>query len=499
MRNLTLLVLADLHLLQAGQAAPPVTDRQCDLGVELAERAITDARRGGGFDAVVLLGDLLEAGEAPGADRDLAALEEVIHEAVGDVPRIVVPGNHDGDAELVLSIFNDEPGLHEVKGWRLFSFLDCWDEQNVCRRPPDQMRRFAREARRAGEGPLIVLQHNPLHPPIESDYPYIPPDREPIMSAYAGAGVLLTLSGHYHRGQPLSEAGGVRYYTCPSLCGSPFRYALVRLEGQEVAVKECQLRLPEEPPLFDVHAHTHYAYCAENVTAEGVIWRARLFGLSGVCLSEHSDQLYLTHQEHRSYHALEADGYWQSPRSVESERMPRYRREMEPLRSDFVRLGLEIELDGLGRPGVRPSHLEGWDLLLGAVHWMPGGVEGRSLEEVKRAFMENVRTLLESGVDVLAHPFRFFRRQGLERPVDLYRPVVRMLARHGAMAEINFHTNDPDPEFFAVCLEEGVRVALASDAHELREVGDFRPHLALLRAAAGRKDVSDLIYAPPAL
>ncbi len=458
------------------------------------QRALLDARRRGAADAIVLLGDLIEDPTDAGAERDLAALEQTIHDAAGNLPLIMVPGNHDGNADLVLSIFGDRPGPHEVRGYRLHSFLDGWDECDVCRRPREDMRRFAEEAGPRSDKPLIVLQHNPLHPPIESEYPYILADCESIMSAYSDAGVLLSLSGHYHAGQEPSRSGGVSYYTCPALCESPFRYAMVTLEGREVTVTEHPLRLAESPPLIDVHTHTHYAYCGAGVSAVEVIRRARLFGLAGVCLTEHADQLYLTRQEHTSGHVFEDPDFWCTPRSAESERMPRYRAEVGPLRNDFVSVGLEVELDADGRPALRDQHREGWDLLLGTVHWTPGGVEGLTASEVNRRFLRDTERILQSGVDVLAHPFRFFRRNKLAPPGELYRPVAVLLARYGAAAEINFHTNEPDPEFFTICIAEGVKIALGSDAHELREVADLHPHLAVLREAAGTEDVTDLLY-----
>jgi len=348
MADLTLLVLADVHFRQAGQPLSSGGIPDTDLGAELVERAILDARRRGGFDALVLLGDLLDAGGAPGADRDLALLEDVIYRAAGDVPRIVVPGNHDGDAALVLSILADQGGLHEVKGYRLYSFVDAWDDRDVGTRPPEAMERFAGQSRAGAERPLVVLQHNALHPPIEDDYPYMLQGREAIMRAYAQARVVLSLSGHYHAGQPLQEAGGVRYYTCPAICRAPYRYALVRLKGRQVGVSEHQLRLPEELRLLDVHTHTQYAYCGEDVSAPEVVRRARLFGLAGVGITEHADQLYLTRQEHDSCYVYRDNDYWRVPRSAESQRMPLYRQDVQPLRSDFVRLGLEVELDGLG-------------------------------------------------------------------------------------------------------------------------------------------------------
>jgi len=499
MSELTLLVVGDTHFLDSARAEPSDPTRECRLAGELLQRAVLDARRRGGFDAVVLLGDMVDAGQAPGADRDVAVIEQILHEASADVPRIIVPGNHDGDVELVLSIFSERPGMREVGGYRIYNFADRWDERNVCLRTQDEMQRFAQQARASDDKPLIVVQHNPLHPPIESDYPFMPPNRDAIMSAYSDAGVLLSLSGHYHAGQPLCESGGVLYYTCPALCESPFRYALVRLHGREVDVSEHQLRHQDNPPLFDVHSHTQYAYCGRGVSATEVIRRAGIFGLAGVCLTEHADQLYATRQEHDSGYGGDHPDFWCAPRSNESERMPRYRAEITPLRSDFVKLALEVELDAVGRPTLRQSDRDGWDMLIGSMHWIPGGVSGLSLDEVKRRFMRDTERILRFGVAVLAHPFRFFRRSDLAPPRDLYRPVARLLAQYGAAAEINFHCNQPDPEFFAICIERGVKIALGTDTHELWEAGDLHPHLSVLRAAAGREDVTDLLFPPPAV
>jgi histidinol phosphatase-like PHP family hydrolase len=496
MLGATLLVLSDTHALVATKAEPSGARRECSMGIELAVRAVRDAKRRGGFDAVVLLGDMLDAGGRPGAEEDAATLAAALSKAAGDVPRIVVPGNHDGAPEALLSAFDDWPGPHEVRGYCLYSFVDGWGEGDVCHRSADAMRRFEQDARGCAR-PLIVLQHNPLHPPIVSDYPYMLAERESVMAAYAKAGVMLSLSGHYHPGQPVTACGGVNYYTLPSLAESPFRYALVHLEGRKFTLEERALKLPDDLPLCDVHAHTHYAYCSEDVTPAESIRRARLFGLKGICLTEHSDQLYLTREEYTSLMVFRENDYWRSRRSDEAERMPRYRAEVEPLRDEYVKLGVEIETDGLGRPVLREEHSSGWDLRLGAVHWLPGVAGKAGTKEVKEAFMANVRALLDSGVDVLAHPFRFFRRGKAEPPRELYRPLARLLAERGTAAELNFHTNQPDAEFFAMCVEEGVKIALGSDAHNLLEVGEFHPHLELLRRAAGRSDVADLLFTRP--
>ena len=80
---------------------------------------------------------------------------------------------------------------------------------------------------------------------------------------------------------------------------------------------------------------------------------------------------------------------------------------------------------------------------------------------------------------------------------DLYEPLADLLAETGTAAELNTHKAPPDPAFFRLCIERGVKVAFATDSHCLAEVGQMAPHLRILREAAGREDVGDLLFIPP--
>ncbi|MDP6439746.1 MAG: metallophosphoesterase, partial [Candidatus Brocadiia bacterium] len=260
MAEITVLILGDVHFASQPGRRAEVEGVPLRLGAELVERAIVDACRRSSFDAVAMMGDLVDDGSAAGAEADLAELAAVLGDLAGGVPHIVIPGNHDGPAaESLLAAFGDRPGLHEVKGYRFFSFADSWDENDVGHRSAEAMRRLAEEAARPAAGPLIVLQHNCVYPPIDDEYPYVFADPEPIMAGYRRGEVLLSLNGHYHAGQPLCAEGGVQYYTAPSVHRSPFRYALCRLDGRCVSIEEHCLKLPDSPPLYDAHSHTQYA------------------------------------------------------------------------------------------------------------------------------------------------------------------------------------------------------------------------------------------------
>ena len=68
----------------------------------------------------------------------------------------------------------------------------------------------------------------------------------------------------------------------------------------------------------------------------------------------------------------------------------------------------------------------------------------------------------------------------------MYATVAEMLAGRAIAAEVNYHTNSPDPRFVEACLARGVKIALGTDAHALWEVGELAPHLAVLREAGVR-------------
>jgi histidinol phosphatase-like PHP family hydrolase len=345
--------------------------------------------------------------------------------------------------------------------------------------------------------PLIAVQHNPLHPAIDDPYPYLPLNAEAIRAGYERAGVVLSLSGHYHAGQPLHDVGGVRYSTIPAAGDAPFRFAHVRLDGRNVELREHALRL-DVPGLIDAHCHTEYSYCGKAVTAEDDIAISQLLGVSRLCLVDHSFQLYLNSDEAWSWR-------WQTDRALVDRawadgrgRMPTYRRRAASLRSDFVRVGLEVDLLDDGMLFLAEEDRTGWDVLIGSVHAIHGSPRfGSSQGEVERIFLREVERLLRHPIDVLAHPFRFFRRADLAHPVHLHKPVADLLAAAGVAAEINFHINVPNVRFVEECLARGVKIALGTDSHDVVEVGDLSPHLAVLRqAGVGEADLPRVLFQP---
>ena len=110
-------------------------------------------------------------------------------------------------------------------------------------------------------------------------------------------------------------------------------------------------------------------------------------------------------------------------------------------------------------------------------------------------FFSLVKSLIESGIDILAHPFRMYAWNGDgNKPVRLFEPIVELLKKHHVAAELNFHHNRPDPVFTKMCIDAGVKLALGSDAHNLYQVGFFQPHLKFLREIGYTGELKDILF-----
>ncbi len=479
-----LVVIADPHVaLTTRDLAGIPPKRSGSLGLELIRRALEDAVKRGGLHALALTGDVLNDGASPDAAMTLGRVAMELQRGAGDVPRLVVPGNHDGPPQQLVRALTGESGGCQIGGCRFYIFVDGYGPGDVCTRAEQDQRAFLDWASR-GSGPIIVLQHNPMNPVIDDPYPYMLTNRQQVMADYARAGVAMCLSGHYHKGQPETTVDGVRYMTVPAICEGDFPYVVVALRGRDISIETRTLRLPAGPALIDSHVHTEFAYCSRDNSADAMIARARRIGLSGVRLVEHAPQIYCKAEDFWPGRHVHDPKVW---RSREHSRAKAFRAAMAPRRSDFVKIGLEVELDVAGHLTLHEE--DRWvDLLVGALHFWRKDPKEMTDAALAGEFMATCEGLVRGGVKILAHPWRIFPWSQRATPKDLYGPLADLLALAGVAAEINFHGNQSDPAFFATCLERGAKISLGSDAHELYEVGSFWPHLEVLRQAAGSSD-----------
>jgi len=476
LKPLNLLVIADPHYTHhaKGKSDDPAPPGRYTL--EWVKRALDEAMRFMQPDALVLLGDVIENGSSDDAEKDITEFAEGIQQL--DIPCVAIPGNHDGDPERFLRIFGEHAGAHEVNGHNLYTFVDDRSPEDVTTRSAAALAAFANVSENK---PIIAIQHNPVYPQVDcSNWPYMPTNTDEIVSSYERANVVLSLSGHYHKGVDPLAHNGTTYLTCPSIADGPFPFYLITVRGRHVETQRLELALPQTFAPFDAHTHTHFGYCAVDVHPARSSERARLLGLSGLACVEHAGQIYLSAEEFWQQQNVQQPDMIRKARSAGTDRMAQYRAEMATYRSPFLHVGLEVDCDKHGKLNLLDEDREGWDILLGAIHCLPEQFSTDTPGQCVQGFMWTVEKLVTQGINVLAHPFRFLAQHGLPRRAELYRPVAELLSAHGVAAEMNLRHNAADPEFFRICLEHGVRLTLASDAHNQHEVGALQPHLRML-------------------
>jgi hypothetical protein len=234
--SLDLLVLTDLHYIHLADDVCTIPERRNDLGPAFLRAAFQDLTQAGvSPDTLILLGDLVNDGLAQGADRDLADLAQAARDT--GLPVLALPGNHDGDAASFVRAFDCPPGLHPLNGYGFLVFHDQVAPDHVTSRPQEGLALPAQISRQQPDLPLVALQHNPLYPTIDHEYPFIPVNAGQILAGYQEAGVILSLSGHYHPGQPAQAHRGTLYTTLPAACEAPHPYAHVHIEGRDIEVR----------------------------------------------------------------------------------------------------------------------------------------------------------------------------------------------------------------------------------------------------------------------
>ncbi|MEW6356865.1 MAG: PHP domain-containing protein [Planctomycetota bacterium] len=225
---------------------------------------------------------------------------------------------------------------------------------------------------------------------------------------------------------------------------------------------------------FDWHVHTERSYCSEPpLSLDDLRREAERKGLRGFAVTDHTAHLYFPENRAWRYEFIEDYSVFARVRDEGNPRLEKYLNDLRPLRGDGILAGIEVEAAVSGELIVDERLAREFDVVIGAVHWLPGHKDAPR-EEFEALFLRNTMDLLDRDIDILAHPTRIFRRGDRPIPTRLYEEIVRRAAERGVAIEINSHSQrDPDAAFARLCIRHGIRLAMSSDTHNIRELGDF--------------------------
>lgn len=239
--------ITDLHARYHQPGTSRLSERRSRRMPELFEQALAELRARGA-DAVAVTGDLLDVPGyildhddyydydrqfwAEAIEADYRLFRELL-EAAG-LPYLVLPGNHDQIA-IMAKVFPPQPVV-ELGGYRVVSF---WDRDFYAHMPRrlSHERRLMEQVLRDDSPPQIHLQHYVITPELNQHWPHTYLEGAQLLARLADSDrVVLSLSGHYHRGTELLRHGGCQFTTAPAFTEFPHPYRLYHLAGDEVVM-----------------------------------------------------------------------------------------------------------------------------------------------------------------------------------------------------------------------------------------------------------------------
>ncbi|MDI6643238.1 MAG: PHP domain-containing protein [Candidatus Hodarchaeaceae archaeon] len=224
------------------------------------------------------------------------------------------------------------------------------------------------------------------------------------------------------------------------------------------------------PAKFDFHLHTSYSDGTSAPPA--MVEAAEARGLEAVAFTDHGPELSVG-----------------TPR----EKLDLILQDIELAREDAgipVLASIEANVvDERGRIDVEEEFTKKLDLLMVAIHNLRGTND--RLEMARDYLMRATRAIEQREVNVFAHPFFLHHDLLPHLSREEIEDFVRLAAARGVAMEVNMKYKAPGDEFFALCLREGVKLSIGSDAHTLAEVGRIDWALATLRRVGAKRE--DLI------
>jgi histidinol phosphatase-like PHP family hydrolase len=224
---------------------------------------------------------------------------------------------------------------------------------------------------------------------------------------------------------------------------------------------------------YDYHIHTHHLKCADgSMQVADIVRRAEALGLTSIAITDH-----LNRPEQLVLHE-------------------RIRTELEALRP-AIEVYFGVELNFYNTTGKFPystaaKEALGFEVTLGGVHGTYVATDDRATI-IALQHAHHLFTCNDPLVDVLVHPWWFpweeFQAKGLrwfadmaDIPEALHRELARTARATATAIELNASAIFLNPRYsdrfkedyrhyVRILAEEGVKFALASDAHRLSELG----------------------------
>lgn len=236
--------------------------------------------------------------------------------------------------------------------------------------------------------------------------------------------------------------------------------------------------------MLDCHFHTNRSYCADrdmtlDVAVDAI---AANDSLDAIAITDHTFALYFPEKVAWSWTYMSDSSVFDAHREFGAGHMESYLASIDAKRDEGLLAGLETELMSDGRFTFDPEFRDRIDVLIGSVHFLPFS-DNADKSEIFEVWRKNTSALINGGIDILGHPFRFIANH-IPVTESVVKDVVEEAIAAGVALELNSHYEvDTDVMMLREVAERNGCLALSTDSHRRDEAGVFSYHEKVLREA----------------
>jgi histidinol phosphatase-like PHP family hydrolase len=222
------------------------------------------------------------------------------------------------------------------------------------------------------------------------------------------------------------------------------------------------------------------SYCAEQgLTPQFYVEKLKSLSEPGaVCITNHGMALYFPGEIAWKWEFITDSAVFDKWLDSGNKKLSEHIREVRGIACPKLFVGIEVEMMNDGRLTFDPCFRDDLDIIIGSVHFLPVSAP---CEDTRRRWLEHTLKLINSGIDILGHPFRWIRAQMPVREEDV-RTVVLEAQLAGVALELNSHyLIDTDISMLRLAAELSAKIAIASDSHKKEDFGDYSYHKKVIK------------------
>ena len=240
--------------------------------------------------------------------------------------------------------------------------------------------------------------------------------------------------------------------------------------------------------MIDYHAHTTLSYCADsNMTVDQYYQKLKTStDVDKITLSDHGMAIYFPPKTAWKWEFVSDSSIFDKHKDWGNERLEKYINIITDKKSKNAGIipGIEVEMMHDNRLTLDPDYSKYFDIIIGSVHYLPINKEnGYSLEEINSFWKNHVLQLLNTGIHILGHPFRWLYKESTVSK-DMIAEIIDEAVKNDVAIELNSHYHIPtDETMLKIALAKNAKIAFGTDSHRVDEIGNFSYHFNILKKA----------------